>query len=173
MIGPTMNAVLEGWNKMDPEMAAQEVLPCCGSQAWASRLASRRPLRDPAEVLTASDEVWWKLHQNDWREAFETHPRIGERKALATERSLGWSDREQSAAISSQSDAERLAEGNRAYEAKFGRTFIVSAMGKDASAILDILHHRLNNDAELEMREAAAQQCLITGLRLRRWMGVE
>lgn len=101
MIGPTMNAVLEGWNRMDAGMAAEEVLPCCGSQAWALRLANQRPLREPIEVLTVSEEIWWKLDESDWRQAFETHPRIGERKALATERSLAWSDREQSAAVSS------------------------------------------------------------------------
>ena len=173
MIGPTMNAVLEGWNRMDAGMAAEEVLPCCGSQAWALRLANQRPLREPIEVLTVSEEIWWKLDESDWRQAFETHPRIGERKALATERSLAWSDREQSAAVSSQDDVDQLAEGNRAYEAKFGRTFIVSASGKEAGEILRILHRRLGNDAELEMREAAAQQSLITGLRLQRWMGVE
>ena len=31
----------------------EEVLPCCGSQAWAAELAARRPFADEAALLDA------------------------------------------------------------------------------------------------------------------------
>jgi len=65
-----------------------------------------------------------------------------------------------------------LAEGNRQYEDRFGRIFIVCAAGKSAAEILSILNARMNNTVATEWREAAEQQRQITQLRLRRWLGV-
>ena len=64
-----------------------------------------------------------------------------------------------------------LAEGNRRYEARFGRIFIVCASGKSAAEILGILESRMTNDPNTELHEAAEQQRQITQLRLRRWLG--
>jgi 2-oxo-4-hydroxy-4-carboxy-5-ureidoimidazoline decarboxylase len=64
-----------------------------------------------------------------------------------------------------------LAEGNRSYEQRFGRIFIVCATGKSPSEILQILRRRLQNDEAAEMREAADEQQQITQLRLRKWLG--
>ena len=46
--------------------------------------------------------------------------------------------------------------------------FIVSATGKSAAEILDLLHARLQNDPASELRVAASEQARITELRLRR-----
>lgn len=176
MIAPTMNDVLARWNGLDANAAAAEVLPCCGSRAWARGLVLRRPLSGEAEVLAASDAVWWGLGEKDWREAFDSHPRIGERHAGAatTARSLAWSGREQSRVeLDDERVRHRLEQANREYEAKFDRTFIVFASGRTGPEILSILEARMKNDADTEAREAAEQQRLITRLRLRRWMGVE
>jgi 2-oxo-4-hydroxy-4-carboxy-5-ureidoimidazoline decarboxylase len=63
-----------------------------------------------------------------------------------------------------------LSEGNRVYEEKFGRIFIVCATGKSAPEILEILNRRLRNDAATELHEAAEQQRQITQLRLEKWL---
>jgi 2-oxo-4-hydroxy-4-carboxy-5-ureidoimidazoline decarboxylase len=63
-----------------------------------------------------------------------------------------------------------LAEGNREYEHKFGRIFIVCATGKSAAELLEILRRRLQNDARTELHEAAEQQRQITQIRLRKWL---
>ncbi len=176
MIGRTVNIVLERWNELEAEAATAEVLPCCGSWAWASALARRRPFAEEAEVVAASDAAWWGLKEWDWREAFDSHPRIGERHAAgaATEQSLGWSELEQRSASQGQADvAQALAEGNHAYEAKFGRTFIVCASGRSGEEILTILNERMRNDLDAEILEAAEQQSLITRLRLERWLKAE
>ena len=63
-----------------------------------------------------------------------------------------------------------LAEGNRQYENKFGRIFIVCPTGKSAAELLEILQRRLENDPRTELYEAAEQQRQITRLRLRKWL---
>ena len=63
-----------------------------------------------------------------------------------------------------------LADGNRAYEEKFRRIFIVCATEKTPEEILKILERRLHNDEEAELHEAAEQQRQITLLRLKKWL---
>ncbi|HWB33207.1 MAG TPA: allantoinase AllB [Acidobacteriaceae bacterium] len=170
-----LNETLAAWNGMTAEAAAEAVLPCCGSRVWAAGLAARRPFARPAELFAASDEVWLGLGEQEWQEAFDSHPRIGQRHAqAATARSLSWSEGEQSAAMASQDDAAKaaLAEGNREYEARFGRIFLVCASGKSTEEILAILRARMGNTAEAELREAVEQQRQITRLRLGRWLDI-
>ena len=168
-----MNSVLERWNSVDAHLAAREILPFCGSTAWAAELAARRPVADQEHLLVVSDAVWTGLPEAAWQEAFDSHPRIGERKATAaTAESLAWSNREQSAAMGADAAAKlALEEANRRYEAKFGRIFIVCASGRSAAEILAILESRMNNDPARELHEAAEQQREITQLRLQRWLG--
>jgi 2-oxo-4-hydroxy-4-carboxy-5-ureidoimidazoline decarboxylase len=167
------NAVLAQWNQLDAASAAREILPCCGSSAWANVLTAMRPFADPSELLAVSDRVWSGLAQDEWQEAFDSHPRIGQQHArAATAESLAWSSEEQRAAKSDE-DATKLAlaEANRQYEEKFERIFIVCASGKSSAEILSILKKRINNTAPDELLEAAEQQRQITQLRLRRWLG--
>jgi 2-oxo-4-hydroxy-4-carboxy-5-ureidoimidazoline decarboxylase len=125
-------------------------------------------------LFEESDRIWVGLAEDDWREAFDSHPRIGQQHArAATAESLAWSSEEQREAMSPDEAAKlALAEGNRRYEEKFGRIFIVCASGKSAAEILALLNARMQNDAATEMLEAAEQQRQITQLRLRRWLGV-
>jgi len=166
--------VLTRWNNQPPDEAAQEILPCCGSTTWAQRMAARRPLVDEASVLAASDETWRSLDESAWTEAFRSHPRIGETRAKqpADARSAAWSALEQQKAAQTGEDVKiALAEGNREYERRFNRIFIVCASGKTAPEILEILRRRLQNDPEVELREAVEQQRQIMHLRMKRWLG--
>src|SRR6185312_5797927 len=151
------------------------ILPCCGSQVWAVKLAAQRPFSSPEALLAASDGVWLALPESAWQQAFDSHPRMGEQHAqAATAQSLAWSSGEQNAAMGSQDHAAKaaLAEGNREYEAKFGRIFLICASGKSTQQILAILRGRMANTAEQELREAVEQQRQITQLRLRRWLRI-
>ena len=65
---------------------------------------------------------------------------------------------------------EALAAGNRRYEERFGRVFLVCATGKSAGEMLGILERRLGNDEQAEWLEAGEQQRQITRLRLRKWL---
>jgi 2-oxo-4-hydroxy-4-carboxy-5-ureidoimidazoline decarboxylase len=186
--GKTASDVLERWNFLPIAAAANEILPCCGSRAWAEGMAKRRPLPNEARLLTASDEVWQSLTESDLLEAFRSHPRIGESgiseagiggsrigespsPKAALVRSAAWSEQEQRD-VAGANDAVRiaLAEGNRVYERKFDRIFIVCATGKTPTEILRILQRRIENDAQTELRESAEQQRQITQIRLRKWL---
>ena len=70
-----MKEVLARWNRKPRAEAAKEILPCCGSTAWANQVAARRPIHNEAALLAACDEVWRNLPEPDWVEAFESHPR--------------------------------------------------------------------------------------------------
>lgn len=106
-------------------------------------------------------------------EAFRSHPRIGEShgSASAPVRSATWSGEEQRRVGTASEDIKMaLAEGNRAYEQRFNRIFIVCATGKSAAEILEILRRRLHNDEATELHEAAEQQRQIAQLRLKKWL---
>jgi OHCU decarboxylase len=156
-----------GLNALPPEEAERELLACCGSRAWARRMAALRPFASPEEVREAAERVWWGLAPEDWREAFRSHPRIGEQKGAQPERGARWSAEEQ-AGVRGAEDAVRaaLAAGNHAYEARFGHLYIVCATGKGADEMLEILHARLDHDPDTELRVAAGEQAKITRLRL-------
>ncbi|HEY0084088.1 MAG TPA: 2-oxo-4-hydroxy-4-carboxy-5-ureidoimidazoline decarboxylase, partial [Pyrinomonadaceae bacterium] len=109
--------------------------------------------------------------ERDWLEAFAAHPRIGGRGTAAERaqppQAACWSEQEQSGARdAAQATLDELAAANRAYEEKFGHIYIVCATGKTADEMLALLRARLSNDADTELRNAAAEQQKITMLRL-------
>jgi 2-oxo-4-hydroxy-4-carboxy-5-ureidoimidazoline decarboxylase len=164
--------VLSDWNKLDEKSAIEKVLPCCGSTRWARGLAKARPIPNEAELLERSDAIWRSLSLVDWDEAFRSHPKIGEKKAeTATPQSTEWSRGEQGGVTDSVTETRvALERGNRMYEQRFGRIFIICATGRSAEDILADLERRLKNDEEAELVEAVEQQRQITRLRLRKWL---
>jgi allantoicase len=152
-----------------PHEAEAELLTCCGSRAWAARMATMRPFGALAAVLEAADAVWRGLGRDDWLEAFRAHPRIGEKKAEApqAEGARRWSEKEQAGVASASAETlAALAEGNRAYDAKFGHIYIVCATGRSADEMLALLRARLDGDAATELHAAAGEQRKITRIRL-------
>jgi 2-oxo-4-hydroxy-4-carboxy-5-ureidoimidazoline decarboxylase len=168
------NTILEGWNNLPPDSAADAILPCNGSRAWAEQMTGLRPFATPFDLTCTADIIWRSLPASDWQQAFDSHPRIGEQHAKsASAESLKWSAGEQSTANPDEQIKAALAEGNRAYEQKFGRIFIVCAAGKSAAEMLAILNQRMANDPATELREAAEQQRQITQIRLRKWLSMQ
>lgn len=169
-----MNAILSRWNSLPPEEAAQQILPCCGSLSWARAMASARPFSALSALSESSDRIWRALPVLDWLEAFNSHPRIGESPAAspADGQSASWSSSEQRAVTDSARELKlALAEGNRLYEQRFGRIFLVCATGKSAPEILEILRRRLQNDEAAELQAAAEEQRQIIRIRLKKWLG--
>ena len=168
-----MNLALARWHALPPDEAAEEILSCCGSRAWAAQVAAMRPFAGRQSLFTAADECWQHLPEADWLEAFRSHPRIGEKHAAnkTTATSAAWSRSEQSQM--KEADAAiplRMQKGHRVYEERFGRIFIVCASQKQPAELLSILERRLNNDPAEELLESAAQQQQIMQLRLRKWL---
>jgi 2-oxo-4-hydroxy-4-carboxy-5-ureidoimidazoline decarboxylase len=167
-----MNAVLEQWNNADQQTAMEAMLVCCGARRWGAAMVALRPIAGVANLSEEADRVWGTMEEADWLEAFASHPRIGERKASSGSGvSAGWSEQEQVGTRDAAWNVMReLAEGNAAYEQRFGFTYIVCATGKTADEMLAILKRRLGNDRMAELREAAEQQRQIMQIRLGKWL---
>lgn len=162
---------LQAINSWTPAQAHAAFLRCCGASRWAERMAACRPFPSEQEFFDAAERIGQELSREDWLEAFAAHPRIGDLDALRAKfcATAAWSAQEQ-AGLTGAADAVLLplAEGNRAYEAKFGYIFIVCATGKTAEEMLALLQQRLANDPDTELLLAAGEQAKITRLRLQK-----
>jgi OHCU decarboxylase len=158
-------------NELAPEAARKELVKCCGATRWAETVERHRPYASLEQLIATANDVWWSLDENDWLEAFRSHPKIGEKKAASavSAQSQQWSAQEQQGVeLAAQETIEKLARKNVDYEKRFGFIFIVCATGKSTDEILALLEQRLPNDATAELRIAAAEQAKITELRLRK-----
>ncbi len=163
---------MEPWrllNQASAEQARALLTTCCGSARWVARMLERRPFDSQIHLLTAAREEWYALESDDWREAFDHHPTIGDREALHTRfaATRNLSAREQ-AGVTGASDAalDALSARNQAYRERFGYIFIVCAAGKGAEEMLTLLGERLSNEPAIEMRIAMEEHAKITALRL-------
>jgi 2-oxo-4-hydroxy-4-carboxy-5-ureidoimidazoline decarboxylase len=165
-----MNSVLAQWNAAPESEALAAMLACCAAQRWAAAMVAARPLDSVIALSEAADRIWSTMAEHDWLQAFAAHPRIGDRKPASTQSST-WSQQEQSSVSTAhERTLAQLAEGNAAYELRFGFTYIVCATGKSADEILSILQRRLAETRGNELREAAEQQRQILQLRLGKWL---
>ncbi len=159
---------IEELNSIPAARLRDILLECCGSTAWAARMALKRPFRSASELLSAADEVWWALGDEDWLEAFSGHPQIGDRKNIGK-----WSSEEQRGMDNAATEtAKAMQELNRIYKQKFGWIFVVCATGKTAEEMRELLKQRLANNRVDEIRIAAGEQAKIARLRLEKLLRV-
>lgn len=149
--------------------ARAALLKCCGSSIWTEQMLARRPFSDAAAVFAAAEEINRTLTPTDWLEAFAAHPKIGDIDSLRTKfaSTADWTSNEQRGVQNAdEATLHGLADGNRAYEKRFGHIFIVCATGKTADEMLELLLARLGNYPDIELGIAAGEQAKITRLRL-------
>jgi len=160
---------LHEFNILPKQQLIEELTKCCGSSLWVNRMLPFIPADDMIELLEDAEEQWYQCSEEDWKEAFSHHPKIGDVESL-TKRyasTAHWATGEQSALnVASKETIEALAESNRLYEEKFGYIFIVCATGKSAEEMLGMLQSRLINNPEVEIQIAADEQNKITRLRI-------
>ncbi len=160
---------IEELNNLSTDKANEEFFKCCGSATWASQLAHKKPFKNKAELINASNHIWANCSSQDGLEAFTHHPKIGDLKNLEKKfaSTKEWAGGEQSGVnTATHNTLVALAEGNEAYEKKFGYIFIVCATGKTAEEMLALLKARLTNDATTELNIAMNEQNKITHIRL-------
>ena len=163
---------MESWQRLDlaaPAEARDLLRGCCGASAWVEGMMARRPFASHHSLMATARDEWFGLQRSDWLEAFEHHPKIGDRESLRLRfaRTAHLSEREQAGVDgASENVLEALAEGNREYERRFGYIFIVCASGKSADEMLRLLRQRLPNPPDVEIHIAAEEQAKITELRL-------
>jgi 2-oxo-4-hydroxy-4-carboxy-5-ureidoimidazoline decarboxylase len=160
---------LHEFNILPKQQLAAELTKCCGSSTWVNKMLPFIPADDMVELLEDAEEQWWQCSEEDWKEAFTHHPKIGDVESLTKKfaDTAQWASGEQrGVSVASQKTIEGLAEGNRLYEEKFGYIFIVCATGKSAEEMLAMLQSRLSNVPEEEIQIAADEQNKITKLRI-------
>ncbi|HEX6087045.1 MAG TPA: allantoicase [Thermoanaerobaculia bacterium] len=136
----------------------RELLKVCASPKWADAMMSARPFASWYAMVAHARGI--ELTDDEWLAAFAAHPRIGDRKP-------GWSSQEQSGTRGASDETLRaLADGNRAYEERFGFVYLICATGKSADEMLATLRTRIGNDRKTEIRNAAEEHRKITELRL-------
>ena len=156
-------------NILPKQQLIAELTKCCGSSSWVNRILPFIPADDMIELLEDAEEQWWQCSEDDWKEAFGHHPKIGDVESLTNKfaSTAQWASGEQSGVnVASEETIKAIAEGNRLYEEKFGYIFIVCATGKSAEEMLEILQSRLENKPEDEILIAADEQNKITKLRI-------
>jgi 2-oxo-4-hydroxy-4-carboxy-5-ureidoimidazoline decarboxylase len=136
----------------------------CASTQWAQQMLAARPFTDIDDLLRRADRILAELPDREIDVARDAHARIGAPVDNASEA------REQAGlADATRSVRERLADGNRAYEEKFGYIYLVFATGRTGDEMATILTDRLNNDPETERRVMVSELGKINRLRLEQY----
>lgn len=156
-------------NTLPEQQLRQELFKCCGSTAWVNKMLAALPAEDLIDLVEDAEEKWYECSEDDWKEAFTHHPKIGDIDSLKQKfaSTAQWASGEQAGVNSAPEEVlQQLADGNKEYEQKFGYIFIVCATGRSAGEMLSMLQSRLPNDPKEEIRIAADQQMQITRIRL-------
>jgi 2-oxo-4-hydroxy-4-carboxy-5-ureidoimidazoline decarboxylase len=157
---------LNRFNALPEPAARRELAACCAARRFTETVAAGRPYRDREALRASVDTALTALDWDGVREALAAHPRIGER-AAASGREAAWSAAEQSAAASGAAEIrQRIAEGNVAYENRFGHVFLICANGRPANDVLAALTVRLGNDPGTEQKVVRDELRKIVHLRL-------
>ena len=153
---------LETFNVLPAEQAGEYLMACCSAERWIHNVTSGRPYASVGEVLARSDESVARLDQGDLEQALAGHPRIGAGSAA------GWSRREQAGVQGAdRATMQALAEGNQAYERRFGHVYLVCATGRSAGELLALLQERLGHDSGTEWGIVRRELGKINRIRLR------
>jgi 2-oxo-4-hydroxy-4-carboxy-5-ureidoimidazoline decarboxylase len=170
-MGKDFIMTLHEFNILPADELKEALIRCCASSAWVHNMMSHIPVEDLVELLEDAEIEWWKLSEDDWKEAFLAHPKIGDPESLSKKFAATgkWaSDEQKNINEASAETIHALIAANKMYEQKFGYIFIVCATGKSAAEMLGILHTRLQNDPPEEIKIAADEQNQITKLRIQK-----
>lgn len=158
---------LEEFNSTDRATAVAALRPCVDVTRWCEAVADGRPYESVDALIDAASEAAEPFGSDEIEAALAHHPRIGER-ADGDSAEAAMSRTEQAGVDPADAEVqEALRAGNRAYEERFGRVFLIRAAGRRADEILASLRARLAHTDEEEERVVAGQLREIALLRLK------
>ena len=156
---------LQEFNSAPADRLRPMLAACCDVPRWVDGLLAKRPYGDLAALTAVADQSLRELDDDEVDRALQAHPRIGDRpQGAGTE--AAWSRREQSGVGEDPGVREALAEGNREYEQRFGRVFLICATGLSAEQMLTSLRRRLTHDDATEVAVVREELRKIALLRL-------
>jgi len=158
---------LAEFNALDAAAAAETVGVWAAIPAWTDAVIAGRPYASVDALAANAQTRAARWTRADLDAALAHHPRIGERAAGGGAEAAA-SRREQSSMASAEGAVPAaIAEGNAAYERRFGRVFLIRAAGRSPDEMLAELQRRLGNDDDSEAAEALDQLAQIALLRLK------
>lgn len=141
---------------------------CLAVPRWIEQIANAAPFPSAQALLECARHAADPLERAEIDQALADHPRIGA-SAQGASRSAAFSRAEQQAPDADDPGlAAAITAGNAAYEARFGRVFLIRAAGRTRAEILAELHRRLALDDETEVETVGRELREIALLRLRR-----
>ncbi|WIB68968.1 2-oxo-4-hydroxy-4-carboxy-5-ureidoimidazoline decarboxylase [Curtobacterium sp. MCBD17_035] len=159
------------FDALDPDAAAALVRSWADVPRWVDAVVAARPYATAAALAQRAGDLAAGWTDDEVDAALADHPRIGDRPT-GTGASAAASRTEQAASADADATtATAIRDGNVAYEARFGRVFLIRAAGRTAPEILAELRRRLDNDDDTERAEVAEQLRAIALLRLERSIG--
>ena len=150
-----------------PEAELRDLLrSCLAVPRWIDEVAAGVPFASDAELIERAQHAAEPLRSDEIEMALADHPRIGD-KPKGDGRSAAFSRSEQQAPDAADAElAARIAEGNAAYEERFGRVFLIRAAGRTRAEILAEQQRRMALDDGAELRIVASELRAIALLRL-------
>jgi 2-oxo-4-hydroxy-4-carboxy-5-ureidoimidazoline decarboxylase len=148
------------------EPSPEQLRAALGVERWVADVSAAAPFTDLNALLEAAAIAATPLVVAEIEEALAHHPRIGERASGASA-AAEHSRREQASPDAHDASlGERLAAGNAAYEERFGRIFLIRAIGRSRAEILAELERRITIDDHEELVIVGEQLREIALLRL-------
>ncbi|MDQ3474879.1 MAG: 2-oxo-4-hydroxy-4-carboxy-5-ureidoimidazoline decarboxylase [Actinomycetota bacterium] len=157
---------LDWFNDLPADQLHVHLRACNAADRFVREVAAGRPYPGAADLAATAEAVTRELDWADVAQALAAHPRIGER--VDGESVEARSSRAEQAAMDTAQDEVRtaLADGNRAYEARFDHVYLIRAAGRSPAEMLAELRRRLDNDEASERVEVTRQLAEITRLRV-------
>lgn len=148
---------LSAFNAAPEAEAARAALVFAAVPDWADAVVAGRPYDSVDELAQRAALLSEEWDADDLAAALAQHPRIGERPVGAGP-DADHSRVEQAAMAAASDDLSvAMATANAAYEARFGRVFLIRAAGRSAEEMLAEARRRTANDAAAETAESLTQ----------------
>jgi len=135
---------------------------CLAVPRWVDDVVARAPFSSLLELMDAAAAAATPLSAEEVEQALAAQPRVAEK--ARGEGTAAESPEEEAVAAA-------IAEGNRAYEERFGHVFLIRSAGRDASTILRELQRRLTLDDATEAATVASELRDIALLRIPQLFG--
>ena len=134
------------------------------TQWIAEKLLEHKPFKNKEDLTNKMFQIYEAAQKNQILDILRSHPKLAVEKNLTKHSSA----EQYHANLKNCSEEEynEFKKLNNEYEKKFGFPFIIAVKGKDKIEILNNFRQRINNDVELEFKEAKNQVKKIALFRL-------
>ncbi|MCD2442915.1 2-oxo-4-hydroxy-4-carboxy-5-ureidoimidazoline decarboxylase [Agromyces sp. SYSU K20354] len=158
---------LHVFNSAARDEAIASLRPCLDIPRWCESLVDGRPYASAGDLVAAAEVAASPFTTAEVDGALAQHPRIGERAGGSSAEARMSRAEQAGVGTPKTAVAAALAEGNLAYERRFGRVFLIRVAGRSATEILGALNERLGHTDDEELPVVAEQLRQIAVLRLK------